>query len=164
MFREAVPGSSLLPVPIPPQLWQLTVTQMPDWQSPTWRSLLENSIAQSTRRAYSSAQQQYLQFCQLINFHPCLPATVILFVTHLAQKCCHSTIRSYLSAVRFLHVTHDLLQGKLCLEQLLIGVRGMYRRGLRGLEHPPQPGLSTSVYYTSISLLLTLIFDDLYTQ
>ena len=42
VFRETVPGSSLLPVPIPPQLWQLTVTQMPDWQSPTWRSLLVN--------------------------------------------------------------------------------------------------------------------------
>ena len=41
---------------------------------------------------------------------------------------------------------------------------GVYRRGLRGLEHPPQPGLSTSVYYTSISLLLTLIFDDLHIQ
>ena len=97
--------------------------------------LLENSIAQSTRRAYSSAQQQYLQFCQLINFHPCLPATeqvLILFVTHLAQKCCHSTIRSYLSAVRFLHVTHvhgDPLQGKLCLEQLLKGVKRVKPRG-----------------------------------
>ena len=43
VFREAVPGSSLiLPVPIPPQLWQLTVTQMPDWLSPIWRSLLVN--------------------------------------------------------------------------------------------------------------------------
>ena len=91
--------------------------------------LLDNSVAASTRRSYNSAQQQYYHFCQSIGFRPCVPATehvLILFVTHLAQKCCHSTIRSYLSAVRFLHIVNgqcDPLQGKLRLEQLLKGVK-----------------------------------------
>ena len=49
-----------------------------------------------------------------------------------------------------------------CLQTNAFIPSGVYRRGLRGLEHPPQPGLSTSIYYTSISLLLTLIFDDLH--
>ena len=36
--------------------------------------------------------------------------------------------------------------------RVCIMLRGVFRRGLRGLEHPPQPRLSTSVYYTNISL------------
>ena len=65
----------------------------------------------------------------MINHHPCLPASehlLILFVTYLAQKCCHATIRSYLSAVRYLHIVNgfpDPLREKLRLEQLLNGVK-----------------------------------------
>lgn len=70
-----------------------------------------------------------------MNFHPCLPASeqlLILFVAHLAQSCCHSTIRSYLSAVRFLHLSHgygDPLHEKRRLEQLLKGVKRVKPRG-----------------------------------
>ena len=39
-----------------------------------------------------------------------------------------------------------------------LAISGVYRRGLRGLEHPPQPGLSTSVYYTSISPLSLMTY------
>ena len=42
VFREVVPGAAPLPMAIPPPLWQLLVTQMSDWLSPTWRSLLHN--------------------------------------------------------------------------------------------------------------------------
>ena len=68
-----------------------------------------------------------------MNFHPCIPATehlLILFVAHLAQSCCHSTIRAYLSAVRFLHISHgygDPMKDKLGLEQILKGVRRVRR-------------------------------------
>ena len=40
VFQDAVKGASQLPTAVPPQLWQLLVSQMPDWLSPTWRSLL----------------------------------------------------------------------------------------------------------------------------
>ena len=40
VFRDVVRDASPHPVPVPPQLWQLLVTHMPDWLSPTWRSLL----------------------------------------------------------------------------------------------------------------------------
>lgn len=46
---------------------------------------------------------QYYEFCKSINYQPCV---LILFVSHLAQKCCHSMICSYLSAVQYIHIVH----------------------------------------------------------
>ena len=91
------------------------------------------AVAPSTARSYSSAQRRYQQFCVRFSLRP-LPATeqvLILFVAELAQSVCHATIRSYLSAVRNLHITAghpDPLAGSIRLELVLRGVRRVKAR------------------------------------
>ena len=89
---------------------------------------LRMAVAPSTARSYSSAQLRYQQFYVHFSLRP-LPATervLILFVAELAQSVWHATIRSYLSAVRNLHITAghpDPLAGSIRLELVLRGVR-----------------------------------------
>ena len=72
----------------------------------------KHSLAPSTRELYTYGIQRYLQFCNLIN-HPPLPTseqTLLLFTTHLAlQHLSTSTIQTYLSAVRYLHLSTNHL-------------------------------------------------------
>ena len=72
--------------------------------------LIDNSLANTSRRSYSSAQKQYLQFCERLKFNP-LPATewqLVLFVAEVGQRLCHSSVRSYLSAIRHMQITAGL--------------------------------------------------------
>ena len=90
--------------------------------------LVKDSIADSTRRCYTTGQTTYLTFCSRLNMQP-LPATeklLILFTADLSQRLAFSSIRAYLSAVRFLHISNghsDPLSGRLKLDLLLRGVR-----------------------------------------
>ena len=90
--------------------------------------LIKDSIVDSTRRSYATGQSNYLSFCSRFNIQP-LPASeqqLILFTADRSQQLSYSTIRSYLSAVRFLHIPNgfgDPLTVKLQLELLLRGVR-----------------------------------------
>ena len=114
-----------MPDPIPSPLWQLLVTEQPDWTYVNWRELLRTSAKQSlninSQRAYHAAQKQYIEFCQSFQIVP-LPATeqvLILFVADLSSRVCHVTAWSYLSAVRHLHISNgygDPLKGALQLE------------------------------------------------
>ena len=89
---------------------------------------IKDSIAESTRRAYSTGQTTYFNFCTKFNLQP-LPAPeqqLILFTADLSQRLSYSSIRSYLSAVRFLHIANghpDPLAKKLKLDLLLRGLR-----------------------------------------
>ena len=89
---------------------------------------IKDSIAESTRRVYSTGQTTYFNFCTKFNLQP-LPAPeqqLILFTADLSQPLSYSSIRSYLSAVRFLHIANghpDPLAKKLKLELLLRGLR-----------------------------------------
>ena len=59
---------------------------------------------------YGSAQACYLTFCKSIN-RPPVPASeqaLTLFIADLSQRLCYSSIRTYLAAVRFLHVSKGL--------------------------------------------------------
>ena len=90
--------------------------------------LIKDSIADSTRRSYCTGQSAYLSFCHRFNLTP-LPAPeqqLILFTADMSQRLSFATIRTYLSAVRFLHVSNgygDPLTGKLQFDLLLRGVR-----------------------------------------
>ena len=65
----------------------------------------QNGLASSTQRTYNSAKRRYLQFCKDKRICP-LPAPerqLCWFVSSLAlQSLCHSTIKSYLAAIRHL--------------------------------------------------------------
>ena len=70
--------------------------------------LVKDSIADSTRRCYTTGQTTYLTLCSRLNMQP-LPAReqlLILFTADLSQRLAFSSIRAYLSAVRFLHISN----------------------------------------------------------
>lgn len=91
-------------------------------------NIISNSIAASSRKTYSSAQNRYLKFCSQMQLAP-MPATqqqLILFAADLSQTLAYSTMRTYLSAVRHMHISEGLkdpLEGALQLELLLRGAR-----------------------------------------
>ena len=91
----------------------------------------------NTRKTYSSAQKQYLKFCQEYELDT-LPATEHTLLLYLAcmydRGLKYSTIRVYLAAVRSLHIESgmaDPLAGCLRLNQALKGL-------LRGAPPPTQ--------------------------
>ena len=92
--------------------------------------LVNNSLASSSRRSYTSAQRQYVQFCELLNFIP-LPATerqLVLFVAQLAQRLSHSTVRSYLSAIRHMQITEGLGDPLNNALRLQLAMKGLKRK------------------------------------
>ena len=88
--------------------------------------LISNSLAPSSRKTYSSAQSRYLSFCSHMRINP-IPATqrqLILFAADLSQTIAHSSMRTYLAAVRHLHISEgfpDPLSNSLQLDLLMRG-------------------------------------------
>ena len=85
--------------------------------------MLSKGVASSTSKVYSTAQRLFLDFCHRLSLTslPASEATLILFVTELAQTRAHSTIKAYLAGARHLHVTQGLgnpLQDTLKLDLL----------------------------------------------
>ena len=74
------------------------------------RRYMSRGLAVGKRRAYSSSQKTYLEFCERVSLSP-IPTsehTLRLFVSSLAEKGRKaSTIRAYPSAVRNLHVESE---------------------------------------------------------
>lgn len=87
-------------------------------------NLITDSLAQSSRRAYRAGHSEFMQFCQRLSVTP-LPAqepVLVLFVAHLSLRLAHSSVRSYLSAVRHLHIAQGFghpLAGALQLQLAL---------------------------------------------
>lgn len=84
-------------------------------------------LSANTHRTYSAAQRQYLDFCSKHDLTP-LPAdetTLLLFVTHLAQRIRPQSIKVYLAGVRALHLSnghHSPLTNTIKLNQTLRGI------------------------------------------
>jgi len=88
----------------------------------------QKGLADNTHRTYSSAQRQYLQFCDTHNLQS-LPGnenTLLLFVSHLAERIKPQSIKVYLAAVRALHISHGYnnpLTNTIKLQQTLRGIQ-----------------------------------------
>ena len=86
------------------------------------------SLAPSSSKTYKSAQNIFIEFCLSYGRTP-LPASeqvLILFVAYLAERVCHATARTYLAAIRHMHISHgygDPLKGCLQLELVLKGLK-----------------------------------------
>ena len=97
---------------------------------------LGQAVAPSTSQAYQSGQRRFSSFCQEAGLQP-LPLTeslLCLFVSHLAVVgLTHSTIKSYLSAVRFFHITAG--QG----DPFVPGAFPRLQYVLRGIKRAPHP-------------------------
>jgi len=68
---------------------------------------LEQALAPTTRKTYTSAEKRYLSFCITHHISPLPTDEKILcrYVAYLANnRLCHSTIKSYLAAVRQLSI------------------------------------------------------------
>ena len=87
--------------------------------------LCEASLANSSRKTYTAAQNVFMDFCKSCGKSP-MPASeqlLIPFVADLSLRTFYSTARTYLAAVRHLHISHgygDPLDGRL---QVLKGLK-----------------------------------------
>ena len=92
------------------------------------KSLIDHSLAASTRRSYAVGQSEFLRFCLKLGIPP-FPASepvLILFVAELSQRLCHSSVRCYLSAIRHWNISQgggDHLAHSLRLQLALKGLR-----------------------------------------
>ena len=92
--------------------------------------LIKNSVANSTRRSYATGQSKYLEFCRRYGLTP-LPATqrhLVLFAADLSLRLSYVTIRSYLSAIRFLHLSNGYTDPIANTPQLSLLIKGAQRR------------------------------------
>ena len=73
---------------------------------------MNNAIKSSTKQTYASAQRKYIEFC-VRNKLLCCPASVMtlrLFISYLFKSGLKGqSIRVYMSAIRFLHISNDYL-------------------------------------------------------
>ena len=106
---------------------------------------LRNGLAPATCSSYASSQRRFIDFCTQLRRlgpygSPCPTEewTLCLFITHLAQSVCHTTIEVYLSAVRALHIEQgfaDPLVNCLRLQRVLRGIKRS-RGDSRATRHP----------------------------
>ena len=94
------------------------------------RRLFDSALAPTTVRAYTSAQARYAEFCSATNL-PTLPLTqpgLCRYSTWLAaQNISFRTIKSYLSALRYLQIHRrgcdPQMSGMVILQYVLQGVK-----------------------------------------
>ncbi|XP_048578830.1 uncharacterized protein LOC125560693 isoform X2 [Nematostella vectensis] len=92
----------------------------------------DKALAINTKRTYHAGEKQFIDFClmnRLFDSHgdilPASESTLIYFVTFLARRVKHGTIRTYLAAVRNMHIENgfqDPIQGRLILNKVLRGI------------------------------------------
>jgi len=88
-------------------------------------------LAENTHRTYSSAQRQYLTFCDRHGFTavPASEETLSLFVAFLADRLKPQSIKVYLASVRALHISHGIhnpLTHTIKLQQTLRGIERVH--------------------------------------
>lgn len=88
-------------------------------------------LAENTHRTYSSAQRQYLTFCDRHGFTavPASEETLSLFVAFLADRLKPQSIKVYLAGVRALHISHGIhnpLTHTIKLHQTLRGIERVH--------------------------------------
>ena len=69
----------------------------------------EHGLAESTRRTYQAGIKKFVNFCAMYNPLPVSQSVLCLFITYLANLgLAYGTIRTYLAAIRYLHISRDL--------------------------------------------------------
>ena len=100
---------------------------------PLLKTFNDLSLAESTKACYSSGVKQFYDLCHGFKVHefgPILPTnerTLCYFVTYLAQTLKLDTIKTYLAAVRDLHIRNGFTLEIENLSQLLYTLRGIKR-------------------------------------
>ena len=92
-----------------------------------WRSLISQSVGLNTSKQYASGQKLYIAFCASLEASPC-PATELLllrFVAAQSSRVSGYTIQSYLSAIRFLHITNGFDNPITSYDRLRLVIRAL---------------------------------------
>ena len=102
---------------------------------PAVRLYFSSALATSSHRTYKTAENKYLTFCNSFRLQPLpsLEALLCYFVACLGQQgLTHSTIHTYLSGVRQLHISHGFPELRFDnmprLRQILKGVQVEQRK------------------------------------
>ena len=95
--------------------------------------LLTNTWSPNTIKSYSSAQRQFLAFCERFQFRSTsgfyLPATeliILRFIAFIRKRLSASTVKNYLSAIRSLHLLYGLpdpLENAVCIPLVVHGLK-----------------------------------------
>ena len=94
--------------------------------------LVQQGLKQTTRRTYTSAQKQYVQFCDRYKLPPvpCSEQTMLLYVSYLHSKRLKGeTIKVYIAAVRALHIMDGYPNPLEEFTRLKLTIRGICREG-----------------------------------
>lgn len=114
----------------------------------TVHNLYQAGLAPSTIKAYASGKRRYLDFCKRLVASP-LPASeqqLCYFVAFLSEEDLkHQTIKSYLSAVRHLQISHGMGELNMgAMPRLELVVRGLKRRQA-SLQTKPRLPITPSI-------------------
>lgn len=94
------------------------------------QDLIAVSLAASSQKAYCSSQAAFARFCQSLQM-PVMPAgeqLLLLYVAHLSQRVRHGTARSYLSAIRHMHLAAGFVDPLKDAPRLELALKGLRRR------------------------------------
>ena len=93
----------------------------------------EHGLAASTRRTYQAGINKFANFCASYNISHPLPVSqtvLCLFISHLANLgLAYATIKTYLAAIRHLHISMDLPEPRLTTMPKLAWIR--FREGYK---------------------------------
>ena len=108
---------------------------------PVVQGYFEAGLAPSTRRTYQSGINRFITFCSTYRIPTPLPvsqSTLCYFILALAKEgLAYSTIKCYLSAVRHLHILHNLPEPRSAPMPKL----SLVERGIRKASHTRPPRL-----------------------
>ncbi|XP_065058040.1 uncharacterized protein LOC135685877 [Rhopilema esculentum] len=132
----------------------------------SWQTLLAQSLSVNTRKTYSSAQKQFITFCQQNEFlhdngSPC-PAsglTLLRFIGKAGKTCQASTLKVYLAAVRALHIAEGYPDPLQNLHRIPLVVRGLRRVKSSNAAATKLPITALILHTIKVQLDLTK-FDD----
>ena len=112
------------------------------------------ALSRNTNCTYTSGEKRFIQFCLMNRLATptgdILPASegpLIYFASYLACTVRHSTIKTYLAAVRNLHIISgykDPLRGRLLLKKILRGIL-RYQGSPRVRRQPVTPGVLLAI-------------------
>ena len=112
------------------------------------------ALSWNTNRMYTSGEKHFLQFCLMNRLTtptgdilPASEGTLVYFASYLACTVRHGTIKTYLAAVRYLHVMSgykDPLRGRLLLKKILRGIL-RYQGSPRIWRQPVTPAVLLAI-------------------
>ena len=111
-----------------------------------WMHLMASGLSKATHLSYSSGQRCFIGFCLQFGLLITLPASIITisrFISYLSLSYQPSTVKSYLSAVRSLHVIMGLDSPSANHPRVQLVLRGTKRLqgNNRRLRRPTTPEL-----------------------